>query len=185
MARWNREYWFFPISIWHKQWQTCLLLENSVENDHNSLYFHPKVFQRTSKLNSYLMSISRRDPVNLSTLPFAMLVLQKQWQIYLLFEKSLKNGCDNLYFHPYTFNMSNKLFSCLTSLSPYWIGKSVNPKFRQYQSDRSNIICCLKIQSKMTAVIFLCTLYPLKTGFHCGFKTSVLNLNYSKNMCVF
>ena len=34
-------------------------------------------------------------------------ILQKQWQIQLLFQKSLKNGCNNLCFHPcmYTFDM--------------------------------------------------------------------------------
>ena len=37
-------------------------------------------------------------------------------KIYLLFWKSLKNGCNNLYFHPYNFDVIYKSFSCLTSL---------------------------------------------------------------------
>ena len=45
-----------------------------------------------------------------------MSILQKRWQIYFLFGKSLKKGCNYLYFHSFTFNMSYKLFSFLMVL---------------------------------------------------------------------
>ena len=51
------------------------------------------------------MSISRRDSVNPSTLPFPISILQEQRQIYVLFGKSMKHGCYNLSFHAYTFDM--------------------------------------------------------------------------------
>ena len=37
--------------------------------------------------------------------------------MYLLFRKSLKNDCSNIYLHPYTFEMSYKSFSYPTLLS--------------------------------------------------------------------
>ena len=43
--------------------------------------------------------------------------LTKTIKNYLLFQKFLKNGFNNLYFDPYTFNMIYKSFSYLTSLS--------------------------------------------------------------------
>ena len=47
---------------------------------------------------------------------------------------------------------------------PMWPGKSVNPNFWQYQSDRNNdkFTCCLESQSKMTARISIFTLNSLK-----------------------
>ena len=48
---------------------------------------------------------------------FPVSILQKQRQIYLLFQKSLKNDCSNLYFYLYNFNKSYKFFAYLTSLS--------------------------------------------------------------------
>ena len=35
----------------------------------------------------------------------------------MLFQKSLKNGCKNIVFYPYTFDMSDKSFSYLTPFS--------------------------------------------------------------------
>ena len=108
---------FFRKSVWHKQYKFFLLLEKSLKNDYSDFFLHPNGFHWLSKLNSYLMLIFRLDPVNPSALNFPISVLQKQWWIYLLFEKSLKNDCNNLYFHPYTLNMSYKPFSYLTSFS--------------------------------------------------------------------
>ena len=71
----------------------------------------------TFKQNSYLIRISRCDPVNLSTFNFPKPILQKQLTIYLLFKNSLKKGCNNLCLLPYTFDMSYKSFSYQTSLS--------------------------------------------------------------------
>ena len=62
-----------------------------------------KAIHRSSKSNLFLMPISRRDLVNSLTLPFPISFLQKQWKIYLLFGKSLKNGYNNLYLHPKSF----------------------------------------------------------------------------------
>ena len=51
---------------------------------------------------------------------------------------------------------------------PSWPGKSVQPNFRQYQSDRNNkkFNRCLKIQSKRNARISICTLNPLTLPSH-------------------
>ena len=70
------------------------------------------------KPNSYLMSIFHRGLVNLSTLTFPISILQKELEIYLLFQKSLKNSCKiSFFFYPYTFDMSYKSFSYLTPFS--------------------------------------------------------------------
>ena len=47
---------------------------------------------------------------------------------------------------------------------PSWLGKSVNPKYWQCQSDRNNdtFNCYLEFESKMAARISICTLNPLK-----------------------
>ena len=47
---------------------------------------------------------------------------------------------------------------------PLWPGESVNLNFRQYQSDRNNnkFNYCLKIQSKIAAIISISILNPLK-----------------------
>ena len=44
-------------------------------------------------------------------------IWHKQWQIYFLPGKSIKNGCNNLYLQSNTFNMNSKSFSCLVSPS--------------------------------------------------------------------
>ena len=101
------------------------------------------------KLNLYLTSLSRGSPVYPSTQLFSILTLQKQLKICLFFRKSLKNGCNNLYFHYFTFNEGKKnLFY---------------PNFRQYQFNRNNdkFDCFLQIQSKMAARISIFTLKPL------------------------
>ena len=63
-----------------------------------------KPFKFTFKSNSYLMPISRRGPVNSSTPTFPISILQRQLKIYMLFQKSKKNACNNLYFYPYAFD---------------------------------------------------------------------------------
>ena len=72
--------------------------------------------------------------------------LQKQLQIYLLFRKSVKNGCNNLYFHPYPFDVSYKSFSYLTSLS-HRDPVNLSTLFRQHQFHRNNdkFTRCLEI----------------------------------------
>ena len=117
---------------------------------------HPKTFHRNSKSNSFLMSISCRDPVYLSTFSSPISLLQKQWQIYLLFGKLLNDVCNNLHRHPYTFT-SIKLFFLSVATFPRWAGKPVNLNIRQYQSERNSekFSCCLEIQSKIAAIISL------------------------------
>ena len=70
---------------------------------------HPKSFKSIFKLNSYLMSICHCWLVNLSKPIFLNSDLTKN-EIYFLFQKSMKNGCNNLYFYPYTFDMNHKSF---------------------------------------------------------------------------
>ena len=45
-----------------------------------------------------------------------------------------------------------------------WFSKLINPILQQYQYDRNygKFNCCLEIQSKLTAIISICTLNPLK-----------------------
>ena len=50
------------------------------------------------------MPICRRGPVTPSTPTFPNNNLKKQLKIYLLFKKSQENGCNNLYYHPYSFD---------------------------------------------------------------------------------
>ena len=47
---------------------------------------------------------------------FPISVLQNQLKSYLLFQKSLKNGSNNLYFFPYAFDERQKSFLYLASL---------------------------------------------------------------------
>ena len=81
-----------------------MLLWNSTKNGHKKPYWHPKFFKIIFKSDSYLMLISRRGPVTPSTPTFPNTNNNKQLKIYLLFQKSQKNGCNNLYYHPYSFN---------------------------------------------------------------------------------
>ena len=89
----------------------------------------------SSKSFSYLVSVFRGSPVNPSTPCFPISTLQKQCQNYVLFGKSLKVCClenhrksdamireiitapFSVTFHHFTFNMSYKSYSYLTSLS--------------------------------------------------------------------
>ena len=96
----------YPSAIWQKQWQIYLFLVKSFKNYYNNLYLHHKSFKITFKSNSYLTSICRRGPITSSTQTFPNFNLKS----YLLFEKSLKKGCDDLYFHSFVFNMSYNHF---------------------------------------------------------------------------
>ena len=87
----------------------------------------PKSFKLTFKPNWYRMSVFRGSRVNLSTPTFSNINLTKKIEIYFLFQKLRNNGCNNLYFHLYTFDMSYKLVSNVSF--PWQPGKSVNPNF--------------------------------------------------------
>ena len=100
-----------------------MLLGKSIKNDCNNLYLHKNPFKITVKLNSYMAPIFCHGPINPSTLNSRKMNL-KQWQIFLLLKKPLKNGCNHLYLPPNTFNMSLRSFSYLVSIS--W-GGPVNP----------------------------------------------------------
>ena len=93
------------------------MLKNSITNDCKNIYLNPKPFQITFKSNSYLISISHRSPVTLLN-PFSpnISLTKKKLNIYLLFQVSVKNGCNNLYFHSSTFDMIYILFFYTTSL---------------------------------------------------------------------
>ena len=66
----------------------------------NDLYYHPFNFPKGSKLFSYLTSLSRHGPIIHQPQLLATSILQKQLEIYLLFQFSRKNACNDL-FHPY------------------------------------------------------------------------------------
>ena len=67
--------------------------------------------------------------VNLSNPSFQILILKKQLEIYLLFQKSLKKGGDNLDFHLHTLYESKKAFSCLKSPSCHGLVNPSTPTF--------------------------------------------------------
>lgn len=87
----------------------------------------PKSFKLTFKPNWYRMSVFRGSRVNLSTPTFSNINLTKKIEIYFLFQKLRNNGCNNLYFHLYTFDMSYKLVSYLTLLSECGLLNSLTP----------------------------------------------------------
>ena len=67
--------------------------------------FNPKQLHQSLFVpNSNLPSISRCGPGNPSTPTFLNINLKKQLEIYLLFQKSQKNSCNSLYFHPPKFD---------------------------------------------------------------------------------
>ena len=74
------------------------------QNDWKKLYLHPKAF----KIISNQIHIWCHSPVVArwihQSLLFSISTIQKQLKTYLLFRKSLKNACNNLYFRPYSFN---------------------------------------------------------------------------------
>ena len=85
------------------------------------------------------MPISCRDPVRPPTSTLSL--FQKQLQIYLLFQKMLKNDSKNLYFHLYTFNMIYKSFSYLTSLFCRGPVNASTPIFSNiYLTETTNLI---------------------------------------------
>ena len=81
---------------------------------------------------------------------FPNIYLTKTIKNYLLFQTFLKNGFNNLYFHPYTFNMIYKSFSYLTSLSRRG---PVNPSTSTFGSinlakTMTNLLAVWKINKK-------------------------------------
>ena len=91
---------------------------NSVKNGPKNLCLHPKLFNTTFKPYSYLMSLSCRGPVNTSTpFFFPISILEKQLETNLLFQMSLRNGFNKLYFHHYNLDERCKSFFYLASLS--------------------------------------------------------------------
>ena len=76
-----------------------MLLGRSIKNYCNNFYLHNKPFKITLKTNSYLLWIFRRGPINRLTPFFSQYQVHKNnSKIFLLFQKSQTNGCNNLYF---------------------------------------------------------------------------------------
>ena len=105
------------------------MLRNSTKNGSKNFYVHHKLL----KLPSNHIHIWRPFPVvsrvTLSNPSFQILILKKQLEIYLLFQKSLKKGGDNLDFHLHTLYESKKAFSCLKSLSCHGLVNPSTPTF--------------------------------------------------------
>ena len=80
-------------------------------------YFLIFFFLFSYDLFSYLVSISHGGSINPSIPTFLNVNLTKTMKILLVVLKVTKDGCNNLYFHPYTVGMSYKSFSYLTPLS--------------------------------------------------------------------
>ena len=86
-----------------------MLLKNSMKNSCKDLYL-------ANHIHIWCQFPAVTRQIRQPTL-FPIWTLQKQLKIYLLFEKSLKISCNNLYFHFYTIDMGCKSFSYLTSFS--------------------------------------------------------------------
>ena len=135
----------FPVSILQKQRQIYLLFQKSLKNDCSNLYFHLYNFNMSYKFFAYLMSLSRRGPVNQST-P----IWQKQRQIYLLLGNSVRNGNKNPFLLPKHFQFFFKANSCLMSISR--LGR-VNPSAPTFPNINlrktiNNFLVILKITEK-------------------------------------
>ena len=71
----NLSFATFPKSISQKQWQIYFLFWTSLKRGWNNLYLHLYFFDMSCKSFSYLTSLSRRGPVNLSTTTFSNISL--------------------------------------------------------------------------------------------------------------
>ena len=91
----------FPISILQKQLQIYMLSQMPLKNGCNNFYFDP--YNLDKNRNHFLIwchfSVVAQYILEAPLFPISM--FQKQLQIYLLFQMSLNNGCNDLYFHPY------------------------------------------------------------------------------------
>ena len=96
--------------------------------------------------------------------PLPISILPKQLKILLLFQKLPENSCKNLYSHHYTFNKSSKSFSYLTPLSCSGQVNSPNPFSGKINLTETvtNLIAAWKSLSKMTAIMSIFTVNPLK-----------------------
>ena len=109
----------------------------SLKNGCNNLYFHPYNLDERKKSFFYLTSLSCRGPVNPSTPIFGNVSLtetttnlivtckfSQKWTqesllalyLRLLFQMSLKNGCNSLYLHNKLFEITLKPNSYITSI---------------------------------------------------------------------
>ena len=130
-----------------------MLLEKSLKKGCNNPYFLPKIFHRSSKSNSYLISISSRSQVNLSTPTFDNINPTETIIILLPAWKFNQTGWNNLYFHPKFFkitsnsntylipvsrrgpvNLSTETFPNINLTQPKWnffFAWKINPKWLQ------------------------------------------------------
>ena len=86
------------------------------------------------------MSVSRCDMLNSPNSTFPNINITKAMENLLVVANSLKNGCNNLCFYAFTFNISYKPFSYHFRHFTVVAGKSVNPNFRQCKSYKNNDI---------------------------------------------
>ena len=114
----NRSIFTFPnISLTKKEFQIYLLFGKLLKNGYNHLYLLKKIYYRSSKSNSYLISISIRGLVNVSTPTFSNINLTKTTTNLLLLGNSIKVESNNLYLQPKPFEITLKSSSYLTSVS--------------------------------------------------------------------
>ena len=116
----------------------------------------------------YNILISCRGSVNPSTPTFPNMNLAKKLRIYLLFRKSLKIGCNNLYIHTYTFDGRWESFSYLTSLSRRGPVNPSTPIFLNInlRETITNLIAAWKFNLETAAKISICTLSPLNFSWN-------------------
>ena len=121
-----------------------------MKNGSENIYLHPKPFNNTVNLSWYLMSLSRRDPVNPSTSSFRNINLTKIVRNLPVVSNVLgcKNECDNLYLYNNLFKITLNLNSYLTSI--FCCGL-LNPSTLE-------IYILFQMLLKKTAIISICFL---------------------------
>ena len=99
-----------------KQKQIYLLLGNTIKNCWKNRYLQPKSFKSTFKTNSYLMSISRRDPLNPSTPIFGNISLIETMTNLVVAWKFNQKWLNESLFATKSFETALKSNSYLTSI---------------------------------------------------------------------
>ena len=135
------------------------MLGNSVKNGCKNFYLHDKPFKFTLQANSYLPSIFRRGPVNLSTLTFLNINLTKT--IGNCFKSHRKMAAISIYILPL---MRDKNHFLICRHFPIVAQYVHQPKIfgNINLTETITFNCCLEIQSKKAARISVCTLNSLK-----------------------
>ena len=117
---------------------------------HHNLCLHPKFLKIIFEPNPYLKSISCRSPVNPSTHTFPNNNLTRTIKNLLVVSNITEKWQQEFLFTLVYLWYELEIILLSEVTFPSWPGKSINPNFWQYQSDRNNdkLTCCLEIYSE-------------------------------------